>query len=417
MKKILLLVCVLGSVLSVKAQDGLAVEQQYPGDAKAAEIYRIAAEKQNNPKTSALRTTWIANKPSSNWFISGRLGGGGVWSKHATDAGFWSPWDWANDKETFWHPQWALSLGKWFTPVWGARLDVSPRGSSYVFKNQYPNEDKWQGTSGTKYWTATIDYLVNLKNFFLPYNPKAFFNPVLYGGVGAIHTNKGSNDDGFYNIAAKGGLQLNFRLNDAFDLFLDGQALLVPGRFDRDPSATFISSDVITNASIGLTYRFNFRHFIKSPICDQDLIDALNKEINDLRNRPVPVCPPVKVCPEPEVKETVTPTTVSQVELTPVFFKINSSAVLSEQLVSVARAAQYLLDNPSAKIEIKAYSDKKTGTAKVNLKLSEARANSVAKVLTQKFGIDKSRIKTSFYGDTVQPFNENDKNRVAIFVK
>jgi hypothetical protein len=38
-------------------------------------------------------------------------------------------------------------------------------------------------------------------------------------------------------------------------------------------------------------------------------------------------------------------------------------------------------------------------------------------MLVSKFGIDKKRLILTHKGDTVQPFAENDLNRVTIFVK
>ncbi|MDR2086058.1 MAG: porin family protein, partial [Dysgonamonadaceae bacterium] len=275
MKRLVLAVTAVFFVLSIKAQyvSDLIVNNQYPDDQKAEEVYQSAVDKQLDPKTSALRTTWIANTPGSNWFVSLRAGMGGVWGKSRPH--FAAPWNWFSDKEGYWHPTAGLSVGKWFSPVWGLRVDGN-YGSLESFSGD-------EVVSGVNYLAGTGDFLVNLKNFFLPYNPKGLFNPVLYAGTGLLRTAKSGDNSAFYNIITKGGLQLNFRLNDAIDIFADGQLIVAPGNFDRNPAATIISSDVITNATIGLTYRFNFRHFIKSPLIDQNQLDALNKEINDLR--------------------------------------------------------------------------------------------------------------------------------------
>ena len=40
----------------------------------------------------------------------------------------------------------------------------------------------------------------------------------------------------------------------------------------------------------------------------------------------------------------------------------------------------------------------------------------VADVLVQKYGIKASRLTTGFKGDSVQPFKNNDDNRVVISV-
>lgn len=62
------------------------------------------------------------------------------------------------------------------------------------------------------------------------------------------------------------------------------------------------------------------------------------------------------------------------------------------------------------------YADAGTGSAEVNRAISEKRAARVAKVLTEKYGIDASRITSGYKGDTVQPFSNNDSNRVVIGV-
>jgi len=70
---------------------------------------------------------------------------------------------------------------------------------------------------------------------------------------------------------------------------------------------------------------------------------------------------------------------------------------------------------PQKGITIKGYADKGTGTPEVNKKYAEQRAQKVAKAL-QKKGVDAKRMTVSSYGDTVQPFNENDQNRCVIVV-
>lgn len=40
--------------------------------------------------------------------------------------------------------------------------------------------------------------------------------------------------------------------------------------------------------------------------------------------------------------------------------------------------------------------------------------NEVRKHLIEQYGINPDQIDASYYGDTVQPFEENDKNRCSI---
>lgn len=69
-------------------------------------------------------------------------------------------------------------------------------------------------------------------------------------------------------------------------------------------------------------------------------------------------------------------------------------------------------------IYIKGYADKGTGNPYVNRKYAKQRAENIKKALINKYGIDGKMIECLSYGDTVQPYAENDKNRCAtIFVE
>lgn len=462
MKQSLLITLMLALAFCLNAQDfnPLAIEKQYPDDKRAATVYDTFVEKQLDEETTALRTTWIANRPKDNWFVSLFGGAGILMSEETRYMPFW-------DNQVA--PTAGFAIGRWFTPVWGLRVsgsaanlngyaiwnerNVEPDGTvsnvgwgfgDWYIGKKYPAPgvmatntyvhayDRAAGseliynrflqnatplktpegdgyTFDVKYAGLSFDYMVNLKSLFLPYNHKGFFNPVLYGGLGYTYTlgNKGKEITDVHCAMLKGGLQLNFRLGDRWQLFVDGQALIVPENFDRRVGDGF-TQDFVANVTAGLTYRINFRHFIKAPVFDPREITAILDEVEELRNRPIPVCPPMIVCPPPVEPEPFM--------LTPVFFTLDSYVVRDNQLISIAKAAQYLMENSNAKIKIAAYADKNTGNPKYNMKLSANRANAVADVLVQKFGIEKDRLIVEYYGDTVQPFEENDWNRVAIFV-
>ena len=420
------------------------VEKQFPGDAKAAKVAESAIAKNLNDRTSAVRTTWLANRPKDNWFISLEYGANLLISEHFNSDGYSF-----KDNLKFYPTAWSGALGKWFSPVWGLRIsggtgtvesyNPSLTGTWFVGK-QYgiPTVNRGALLNGDNgghqfsYTDVTLDFMVNLKNLFTRYKPKGFFDPVVYAGVGTVRT-WGADDNsvlkkiltlgggeiqasrvhGIQNMAGKAGLQLNFRLCDPLQLYLAAEGLIVPENFDRYVGDRLYEG--VASAKVGLTYRFGFRHFIKAEFCDQDMIDALIRENNELRNRkfdcpPAPACPP---CPEPQViKEEVV-----AAELAPVFFTINSNVVRDTELIKVVRAADYLLNHPNAKLTLKGYADKKTGSSPYNMQLSKKRVDAVAKLLVDKFGIKKDRLELVPYGDTVQPFAKNEENRVTIFVK
>ena len=64
-------------------------------------------------------------------------------------------------------------------------------------------------------------------------------------------------------------------------------------------------------------------------------------------------------------------------------------------------------------MELVGYADKATGTPARNMYMSKARAEVVKKKMLE-LGVPAERISASHVGDTVQPFAENDMNRVII---
>lgn len=365
----------------------------------------------------ASSTTWVDNRARDNWFISGFAGIGGNLTGDAKDAG--KPWNaFSSDeaKEGFWNPVYGGAVGKWYSPVYGVRF-AAKYGKARAFDEV--QTDLYEQTGYAEYINGNVDFMINLKNLFMPYNPKGVFNPVLYGGPGAAYVLK--NDDynlkDFWTFAVNAGLQLNFRLHKHWDIFLDGNVAMYPDKFDRNGEAAFASSDVVTSVALGLTYKFNFTGFVKADFNDPAVIKGLNDKINSLReeadmlrNRPAPKCPE---CPEPTV-------VVKEVGYgflpTPVFFTIGSSKVAVNQEYAIAEAARILKANPDAKIQVTGYADKQTGTSAYNKKLSERRADAVAKLLTSKYGINKDRLIVSGKGSDVQNYDTKEWNRAVIFV-
>lgn len=99
-----------------------------------------------------------------------------------------------------------------------------------------------------------------------------------------------------------------------------------------------------------------------------------------------------------------------------VSFEIGKAKVGELQMANLSQIAKVLNENSDLNIEIKGYADKDTGTAELNQKLSEQRAQNVKDVLVNTFNIDEKRISTVGVGATEQLFDENNWNRVAIFV-
>lgn len=96
-----------------------------------------------------------------------------------------------------------------------------------------------------------------------------------------------------------------------------------------------------------------------------------------------------------------------------IFFTIGSFEVRKSEEAKLLKLINFLNTNPDYSVELVGYADKATGTAAVNMKVSKIRVEVVRKKMIE-LGVPAERIESSHVGDTVQPFAENDMNRVII---
>jgi outer membrane protein OmpA-like peptidoglycan-associated protein len=96
-----------------------------------------------------------------------------------------------------------------------------------------------------------------------------------------------------------------------------------------------------------------------------------------------------------------------------IFFPIDKHYITKAESAKVQALAEFLLAHPDFSVALCGYADVNTGTHQHNLPLSERRVKSVSKAL-QNLGVPADRIATDFKGDTVQPYNTPETNRVVI---
>ena len=99
-----------------------------------------------------------------------------------------------------------------------------------------------------------------------------------------------------------------------------------------------------------------------------------------------------------------------------IVFGLGKTSIAPNQRATVFNVAEFMKENPDAKITIIGYADAGTGTSAINQKLSEQRAKVVADELVANYGIDAGRIVLSGKGSTVQPYRENEWNRAVIML-
>ena len=98
-----------------------------------------------------------------------------------------------------------------------------------------------------------------------------------------------------------------------------------------------------------------------------------------------------------------------------IFFLINKADIRTSEAQKVADIVTYLNENKDAKVQVTGYADAGTGNDKINDRLSAKRADAVVKALKDA-GIAADRISFDSKGARVQPFADNDSNRVSICI-
>lgn len=340
-----------------------------------------------------------------NWFIQGQVGGSYTFSENHTRASL-------GDLTT---PHIALSTGKYFSPIAGARLQVG----GWESKSYRREADK---TYKYNYIQTNLDALLNLTNLFGTYQGDRFFN--LYGimGIGYVH-NFGDSKEGVKtqnSIIPRVGLQADFRLNDDLSLNVEATGNLMSDKFNGIVYGR--KNDATANVLLGLTYRFNKNGFELVDVVDPNQLNDLNSQINQQRSELAAKDRQLQQYKSDIERLSARPTVVEEVvgetEVlmnAVVVFRIGSAKLEQNQDINIYNAAKYLQDNPRVKITVTGYADRATGTPAINQRLSEQRAQAVADILINKYGIEPDRITVAADGDKEQPFQIDAWNRVVVF--
>lgn len=301
-------------------------------------------------------------------------------------------------------PAAALNFGYQFNPLFALRFGASGWQAKGGWVTNPKADYKYN------YIQGNVDAMLNLSNLFCKFNPERVLNFYGFLGIGVNHAfnndeaialaAQGADMQYLWNgkknsIVGRGGLGLNIRLSDHVGLNIEGNANTLSDKFNSKKAG---NADWQFNALVGLTIKFGKGY----------------KKIAPVYYEPEPAPAPA---PKPEPKPEPKPVVVVKVEpmTQNIFFNINKSVIRADQESKVDELVAYMNKYPNAKVVITGYADKKTGNARINDRLSKERSAAVSAALQAK-GIAASRITTDAKGDTVQPFNINEENRVSICI-
>ena len=339
-------------------------------------------------------------------------------------------------------PNVQVSVGRQFSPIFGARLSVNAwqsRAGIEFEPFQYPEvagEGAQSSTTATRrggtvkwkwmYVAPGIDFTFNLSNAIYGYNPNRIFNLSAFIGGGANigwGMDKESNwenkalalqhkavaDNAFeYEWTGtkvrgygRAGLAADFRVSEAVSLGLEVNANTLSDHYNGKKANNW---DWYFNALAGVKINLGPTHTTRTIEAPKPVERIVEKVVEKIIEKP---CPPVEPTNAVVVKEPFR---------RDVFFNINQTTVAKKELVKVQEVADYLKANPNATVEVTGYADRGTGNPTINNRLSKQRAQAVFNLLTKKHKIAASRIKVDYKGDTIQPFAVEVENRVAICI-
>ena len=98
-----------------------------------------------------------------------------------------------------------------------------------------------------------------------------------------------------------------------------------------------------------------------------------------------------------------------------IFFTIAKTQINQEGYKKIQEIVDVMKKYPEATVTVTGYADRGTGTAAFNDRIAARRADVVEAELVNR-GIARDRIVKSSKGSRVQPFNDNDMNRVTICI-
>jgi len=136
---------------------------------------------------------------------------------------------------------------------------------------------------------------------------------------------------------------------------------------------------------------------ISSPGAMSDFVEKVFLKKGEPKPAPAPVVQEEVKAPAAEAPKVVVTEPVS-IKLD-ILFDTGKSVVKPKYHNEIKKVADFMKQHPDAKMEIQGHTDN-VGGAAFNQKLSQARADSVMKYLTTKFGIAKDRLTAVGYGET-----------------
>ena len=306
-----------------------------------------------------------------------------------------------------------VSVGKLFDPIWGIRGQVAGLWST-LYTERGLQEGNYLKIKNKKYFTLRADAMFNLTNSICGYNPERLFSLSVFAGPGLTFSKTYGKQEKL-NALVNGsvGLMGQFNINKYLDINIESRGEVSPSIFGSESSAY---TDGAISLTAGVTYTFGGKNFVSCGAkIDQN---AINNEVNKYRSELAQAQADLANAKNAmsNSSKPVTKEVVKEIQVAgprAVFFKLGSARIDDYGMVNIQLAAKILKANPDKKYKIAGYADKATGSASVNQKLSEKRAQAVYDALVKE-GVSEDQIELVGFGGTANMFSKDYLNRVVI---
>lgn len=350
---------------------------------------------------------YIFNKFSDNWFIQAEGGVAVGFTDSDSHRKFF-------DRTA---PAASLYIGKWFSPIIGARL-----GADFLSVKGLAKEDEallgaqpWEGLHHGEYYKTKLNYagpafdvMINLTNWWCGYRPGRCYNAYFYAG-GALYWSlakfmkDGETEYKWHNIhdrviSIRAGITQEFNITKHFALGLDLRAVAISNHADL-----WGKTQVIGEALLTATYKFNKTDW-NAPIvpvcppaenCDEyraRLAEA-NARIADLENQ-------LRACLNRPVEKVTEK--VPAAPLATIYYPCDVYTLTSVDR-KVLKSVANVMKADGKSYVLTGWADNYTGTDAINKRLRKNRVNGVKKQLLR-YGVPESQLEAT----------TNDNNRVDL---
>ena len=357
--------------------------------------------------SASAQTLVDGNKISDNWSVGFNAGA----ITPLTHSAFFK-----NMRSTF-----GVEANKQLTPVFGLGIE------SIWGINTTPSATAFDHSN------VTLLGKFNINNLIWGYKgaPRCFEVEAV-AGIGWLHTYTLGNNDA-NAISSKFGLNFNFNLGEEKAWTIAVKPALAYNLEGRKIGVGYNANHAAVELTAGLIYHFKGsngkRYMSLTKAYDQAEVDGLNNDINNLRSEAQVNAEKAQTMMD-SANETIndlqdslavcqnkapiveTATNTNQILESVITFRQGKTSVDASQIPNVERIATYMKNQKDSKVTIKGYASPE-GSAKVNAKIAQKRADAVKSVLVNKYKIAADRITSEGQG-VGSMFSEPDWNRASI---